>query len=225
MSNKMITPESMLASVESVLAKSSAEFDRRLAKSGAEFDRKLEKSRKEFEQEMKASRKEFEQEMKVSRKNWNRRSAELNRQLKDLGEQVGGWNNSHGSFAEEYFINSFKNGNHTFFGEKFDDYENNLKGIEPGFKDEYDFVFFNGQSIGIVEVKFKARNNVVQKIVDKVNTFKTNFPKYQNHRFYLGLAALTFENQVEPDCIDNGIAIIKQVGETVVINDKHLKVF
>ena len=190
------------ATLESVWA-AFRETDRLLKESGERFDRELEKSREAHDLQ----------------------TAELKKLLKELSEQVGGWGNSHGLFAEEYFINSFKKGNQTFFGEKFDDYENNLKGIEPGFKDEYDFVFFNCNSIGIVEVKFKARDKDVDKVINKANTFRVNYPKYQNHRFYLGLAALVFENQTEQNCIDNGIAIIKQVGDTVVINDEHLKVY
>jgi hypothetical protein len=30
---------------------------------------------------------------------------------------------------------------------------------------------------------------------------------------------------MEDECIHQGIAVIKQVGETVVIHDEHLKVF
>ena len=36
---------------------------------------------------------------------------------------------------------------------------------------------------------------------------------------------MVFYPELEQACISEGIAIIKQVGDTVVINDKHLKVF
>ncbi|MCL2511256.1 MAG: hypothetical protein FWF09_04320, partial [Bacteroidales bacterium] len=38
--------------------------------------------------------------------------------MKELQKTVGGWANNHGSFAEEYFFNSFENGEKTFFGKK-----------------------------------------------------------------------------------------------------------
>ena len=225
------TQESVWAAfreTDRMLKESSERFERR----NAEFEKKIEKSREDFDKQLKASREdydrrsaEFDKKFEELRADYDRRSADLNKQLKELSEQVGGWGNSHGLFAEEYFINSFKNGVQTFFGEHFDDYENNLKGIEPGFKDEYDFVFFNCQSIGIVEVKFKARDKDVDKVIKKAKTFRINYPKYQSHRFYLGLAALTFEDQVEQSCIEQGIAVIKQVGDTVVINDEHLQVY
>jgi len=85
-------------------------------------------------------------------------------------------------------------------------------------------VLFNGKSIAIIEVKFRARDKNIAKLINKAKTFKENFPKFQNHRVYLGLAALTFDKGIEDDCKENGIAIVKQVGENVVIHDEHLKV-
>jgi len=40
------------------------------------------------------------------------------RRMKKMEELVGSWSNNHGSFAEEYFFNSFENGQQNFFGEK-----------------------------------------------------------------------------------------------------------
>jgi hypothetical protein len=36
---------------------------------------------------------------------------------------------------------------------------------------------------------------------------------------------MSFYPELEQECINEGIAIIKQVGDTVIINDTHLKVF
>lgn len=100
-----------------------------------------------------------------------------------------------------------------------------MKGIEVGFKDEYDILLINGKSIAIVEIKFKAHKNDVSNILKKPETFRINFPKYQNHKVYLGLATMAFYKELEQECINEGIAIVKQVGDTVVIKDEHLKTF
>jgi len=149
--------------------------------------------------------------------------AETDRLIKELGEQVGGWNNSHGLFAEEYFFNSFNKGKKNFFGEKFDNIKKNLKGIATD--DEFDVVLLNGHSVAIIETKFRARSKDVKSAIKKVNAFKRNYPNYQNHQFYIGMASMVFEKQAETKCIEKGIAIIKQAGDTVIINDKHLKTF
>ena len=152
-----------------------------------------------------------------------RRQAETDRQIQKLQQTTGAWANNHGEFAEEYFFNSFENGQKNFFGEKFDRIEKKIKGLESA--DEYDILLVNGKSVGIIEVKFKAHEKDIAKIIRKAVTFRANFPKYENHKIYLGLASMSFYPQLEDVCIEKGIAIIKQVGDTVVINDKHLKTF
>jgi len=81
---------------------------------------------------------------------------------------------------------------------------------------------YNGTSIAIIEVKFRAREDHIPKLIRKAETFKIAFPCYQNYNIYLGLASMSFHPGVEEACVTQGIAVIKQVGETVVINDEHL---
>ena len=199
---------SRLSAIEAILERSAIEAERRNV---------------EFSEQIKQSQIAFEQEMKQSREEFDRKSDALNKQLKEIGQHIGGMSNSHGQFAEEYFFNSFDNGKQTFFGERFDTIKKNLKGTETD--DEFDVVMLNGHAVGILEVKFKAREKDIPKVLQKVNSFRLNFPKYHNHRIYLGYATLAFDEHIENDCIANGIAIIKQLGDTVVINDEHLKVF
>ena len=150
---------------------------------------------------------------------------DADRRMKKLEELMGSWANNHGFFAEEYFVNSFEQNKRNFFGEKFEELEKNVKGIKKDNKDEYDIMLINGKSVGIVEVKFKAHEKDIPKILRKAQTFRVNFPEYQNHQIYLGLATMSFYPELEQECIEQGIAIVKQVGDTIVINDKHLKVF
>ena len=152
-------------------------------------------------------------------------NADYERRMTKMEKELGSWANNHGFFAEEYFFNSFEDGKFNFFGEKFDEIMKNVKGIKKGFRDEYDILLINGKSIGVVEVKFKAHENDVPRIIRKARTFRVNFPEYENHRVYLGLATMVFYPELEQECINQGIAVVKQVGDTVVINDGHLKVF
>jgi hypothetical protein len=158
-------------------------------------------------------------------KDTDRQMKETDKRIKRMEETFGSWANNFGFFAEEYFFNSFENGERNFFGEKFDEIEKNVKGIKKNFKDEYDILLINGKSIGIIEVKFKAHENDIPKILKKPETFRINFPEYNNHRVYLGLATMVFYPELEQECIKEGIAVVKQVGDMVVINDAHLKVF
>ena len=201
--------------------KSSAEFDRKMEESRI----KLEESRVEFDRKMEKSREDYELRMKKMEGIMQESHEDYNSRMKKMEGTMGSWANNHGFFAEEYFSNSFEKGKRNFFGEKFDEIEKNVKGIKKDYKDEYDILLINGKSIGIVEVKFKAHENDIPKILRKAETFRVNFPEYKNHQIYLGLATMVFYPELEQECINQGIAVIKQVGDTVVINDAHLRIF
>jgi hypothetical protein len=146
-------------------------------------------------------------------------------QIDNLHKTVGGWANNHGSFAEEYFFNSFEKGQQNFFGKKFDEIQKHLSAFWKGVEDEYDIVLYNDDAVAIIEVKYKAHVNDVPIVLKKAETFRILFPNYKDFKIYLGLASMSFYTELEQECINEGIAIIKQVGDSVIINDKHLKVF
>ena len=183
-----------------------------------ETDRLLKEGGARFEKEQKEASARFEKEMKESNDNFDRR-------MKKLEELTGSWTNNHGSFAEEYFFNSFENGKNNFFGEQFDEISKNLSHFWQGLKDEYDIVLYNHTSVALIEVKYKAHINDIPKVLKKAETFRVLFPNYQGCKIYLGLASMSFYPDLEQECIRHGIAIIKQVGDTVVINDEGLKVY
>jgi hypothetical protein len=172
-----------------------------------------------------AAFRETDRLMKESQAKSEHAMAQLSAKIEKVNEMLGGMAKSNGMLAEEYFVNSFDKSKHNLFGEKFDLLRKNIKGIEQDHEDEYDILLINGKSVGIVEVKYKARLDDVAKVLKKADTFRVNYPKYQNHQVYLGLATLISSDRVEQECIKEGIAFVKQVGDSVVINDKHLKVF
>jgi len=225
-----ITPESVLLAVKEMFAVSRAEAERR----NAEFEKSLKESRAEAERR----NAEFEKSLKESREEFAQRSAEFYKKLEEsnqafdrrmtkLDEIVGGISRNQGLFSEEYFINSLQKSDKTFFGEHFEKLITNhgyhFKSTQK--KGEFDIVLVNGASVAIIEIKFKARKNDVQNLIQKAPDFREEFPNYKSHRIYLGLAAMAFEKGVDDHCISEGVAVLKQVGDTVVINDEHLKVF
>ena len=165
------------------------------------------------------------QQMKENERILNEKFAETDRRFRAMQQEMGSWANNHGSFAEEYFFNSFKKGKRNFFGEEFDRISKTEKVVLKDLEDEYDVVMYNGTSVAVIEVKFKAHKDHIAQVLKKAETFKLFFPYYEDYKIYLGLASMSFHPDVEEECIHQGIAVIKQVGDTVVINDAHLKVF
>lgn len=171
-------------------------------------------------------RKEEAERRRVERKKWEEQRDEDRYQMKELKKELRGIGFSNGDFAEEYFFSSFRKGRRNFFGEQFDIIEKKVKPLTKfGLQDQYDIVFTNGTSVAIIEVKYNAAEKAIKQILRKVETFRILVPEYKDYKIYLGIASLVFDEMMEKLCKENGIAIIKQVGENVVIIDDGLKVF
>jgi hypothetical protein len=153
--------------------------------------------------------------------------AETDMQISRLEKLIGGVSNNHGSFAEEYFYNSLDRGEKILMGEKFDKLIRSKILVDENdkTKGELDIILINGKSIAIIEVKFRVRNKHVDKVMKKVKPFREQFPEYQNHKIYLGLASMVFDEDIEYKCKETGIAVIKQVGDNVIVHDENLKAF
>ena len=236
------TQESVWAAfreTDRLLREYAVDFDRRMKKrekkqeaSAAAFDLQLqkereerEKERKEREKERKAAAAAFDLQLQKDREKREATEAAFNKRMKKIDETLGAWANNQGAFAEDYFFNSFENGKRNFFGEPFDRIEKNLKPLDYVIKDEYDIVMVNGKSVAIIEVKYTAHEHNIPQVIRKVETFRANYPNYARHKIFLGLASLSFYPIVEQECTKNGIAIVKLVGDTVVINDAHLRAY
>jgi hypothetical protein len=152
--------------------------------------------------------------------------AETDRMIKELNKEIGGMSKSNGEVAEAYFINSFEN--HPWFaGQEYDKIASNVrqKMKKLNLEGEYDLVLYNCISVVIIEIKYKARKEDVAELLEKPQSFKQLFPEYAHFDIYLGLAGLHVNETAAKEAQKHGIAVIKQVGDNVVINDTHLKVF
>ena len=101
------------------------ETDRILSEKFAESDR-LRQENERILKEQFAETKQIIQEVAQLQK-------ENERKMQKMQQDIGSWSNNHGSFAEEYFFNSFEKGQKNFFGEKFDEILKNAPSLEKGF--------------------------------------------------------------------------------------------
>ena len=74
-------------------------------------------------------------------------------------------------------------------------------------------------------MKYKADSSDIQQVLRKEKTFRANFPEHNHKKLYLALASKSFHPLTEKACKDNGIAIMKQHGDTIAIYDESLKTF
>ena len=205
------TPESVWALLRELAARQ-VENERILTARQAETDRQM----KETDRTLSEKFAETDLRMK-----------ETDRLIKDVSKQIGGMGNSNGDYAEEFFYNALLHRKQRIFGEKYDEVlRKNIITVNKGFEDEYDILIINGRSVCVVEVKYKAdSSDLAQKVLRKAQTFRVNFPQYEHKRVYLALAGMSFHPLTEEACRKSGIAIMKQVGETMVVHDEHLRAF
>ena len=215
-------------------AEKAAEDERKAAEKAAEDERKA--AEKAAEDERKAAERAAEDERKAAERaaEADRRALkveqetnELRMLFKQVNQQIGGMGNSHGAYAEEFFYNAFIKDQKNIFGEKFDDVMKSSKvTFNKGYEDEYDILLVNGRAVCVIEVKYKAdSDDLASKVLRKAQTFRVNFPRYNDKKVYLALASMSFNPLTEKACRDAGIAIIKQDGDAIAIYDEHLQTF
>ena len=229
-------------------ARENAEYRLERAKERAEFkqdNREFRESEEKANRELKESIKETDRQLKESMAESSRQlneameksSRELNEAMKktdekiyEVSRQLGTIGNSNGDMAEEYFQSAFTK-DPRLNGEVYDEIDFNLKlGLKKGqVGNEYDIVMANGKSVAIIEIKYHLKKDDVKEELSKISamleTFKAFYPEYANHKFYLGIASLSFRKNIEKILQEKGIAVIKQVGDKMVINSDNLKIY
>ena len=173
--------------------------------------------------EIRAALKESDRISKENERKFNQSMIELRKELGGIGE-------NNGRFSEYYFYNSLLD-SMRFGGIDFDEIEKGVKRAQKmpngeKLKTEFDVVMYNCDTIALIEVKYRVRKEHIKNLREnQVNNFKRIYPFYANYKFYLGIAGLSFEDEVEDEALKNGIGILKQKGEIVEIFDEGLKVY
>ena len=232
MGNTEKKPEDMTwADIKATFAEA-AEMAKENEKSLKDLDAKLDRIVEEREKERKLEAKEREKaakEREISMKKLEATVEKTSKSVFELSGEVKGIGKSNGMIAEEYFYNSIYN-LLTFGGHHFDFSDRHLKRKRTN-KDgktvqaEYDILMGNDVAACIMEVKYRARINNVNELIDKVDKFRIHFPTYANHKLFLGIGALSFDEGVEDAAKARGIGILKLNGDAVEVYDKNLKVY
>jgi len=151
--------------------------------------------------------------------------ARTDKKLERIGIRMGSISDNNGATAEDYFFNSL--GKKPELGDvKYDTIVKNFMPKSKRGQGEFDIVLFNGENVALIECKYKAHINDVEKLITKqVDSFKKVFKGYAHHKFYLGIASFSFYPELEKYAKENGVAILKQKGDVVVIEADHLKAY
>lgn len=169
---------------------------------------------------------ELAESQKESRRLMEIQSAELAESQKEMQRQLGGIGNTNGEFAENFFYSSLSN-KMQLGGIKFDYIERNVKRRVRNLTDEFDIVLYNGDSLGLLEIKNTVKAaNVTQLLQTKLQNFRTLNPEYANAKIYLGIGGFTFENEsVKATAKASGIIVLEVQGDHFEADIENMRAF
>jgi Holliday junction resolvase-like predicted endonuclease len=158
-------------------------------------------------------------------KETDRQIKKTGRQIKETNQQLGGMANSDGDEAEELFSTSLES-KMMFAGQHYDAIDFKVRRKVGGLRGEFDIVLYNGTAVAIIEVKSKACQADVEKLVNKqVEHFRTLFPLYKDHKVYLGLGSMSFDDRVLSKAHELGVGILRQKGNTIEADTSYIRAY
>jgi hypothetical protein len=148
---------------------------------------------------------------------------DIDKRIKAVTKQMGGMANIDGNIAEEYFANALAD-KMEFAGQHFDFVDRNLHRKRKDREDEFDILMYNGMSIGLIEIKKKATLQDVENLVKrKLENFRVFFPEYVNHKVYLGLGSMSFDEKVLAKATELGIGTLRRKGRIIESDTTNIR--
>jgi predicted AAA+ superfamily ATPase len=132
---------------------------------------------------------------------------ETNETLKRIGIDFGNMKKNQGDVAEEFFFNSLLDDPH-LGGIHFDDIAKSQFKHRSNLQEEYDIVMTNGNAVGIIEVKYKAHENDLDKLERKMKNFKKLYPVYENYKLYGAIASFHFYDDAITKALERGFFVL-----------------
>ena len=135
--------------------------------------------------------------------------------LKSMGIHLGNISNNQGDIAEEFFYNSLKD-KPSLAGIDYDFIDKNVTRSKDKIEDEYDILLVNGKDIAIVEVKYKAHINDIDRLINKkYPNFKILYPEYKDYNHHLGLASFNMNDDVKKTAAQNNVTLLQRKGDLI----------
>ncbi|MDP2752601.1 MAG: hypothetical protein Q8O31_08385 [Rhodocyclaceae bacterium] len=143
------------------------------------------------------------------------RKIDLDATLKRMGIHLGNISNNQGDVAEEFFFNSLKD-KQDLAGIHYDFIDKNASRSKGNLQDEFDIVMVNGNDVAIIEVKYKAHQADLQKLIHKkYENFKLLYPAYKDYHHHLGLASFHINDTLKNEALAQGVIVLQRKGDTI----------
>jgi Holliday junction resolvase-like predicted endonuclease/Sec-independent protein translocase protein TatA len=182
-----------------------------------ESQKQTDEQMKQTSRELRMSKKEVDEQMKQT----DEQMKKTDEKLKKLGVLTGNISNSQGEVAEEYFINALK-ANPQIGKQRFDIIDTNTKRHIGSIQDEFDIILINGDSVAIVEVKYKLHPKDIERLEQKKESFRKLFPAYSGYKLYMGLASFKVPQEIYKRIEEKGYFLLQRNGDVIESYTDHL---
>jgi len=160
----------------------------------------------------------------VQQKETDTLQKETTRKLDKVAKMLGAIGSNQGDVAEDFFYNSLIKDNH-LGSLTFDDVTKNMSKHRGLLQEEYDIFLTNGNAIAIIEVKYKAHLDDIEKLERKFANFKALFPIYKDYKLYGAMASFYFNHETKSELLKQGFFVLERSGDIVnTENSDYLKV-
>ncbi len=94
-----------------------------------------------------------------------------------------------------------------------------------GIEEHYSIIMDSDDAIGIVEVKYKAHENDLDKLDRKMKNFKKLFPWFKDYKQYGAIASFHINDTAKKEALRRGYFVLQRSGDLVhTENSDHLTV-
>ena len=151
-------------------------------------------------------------------------SDKTDEKLNRLSELYGGVSSNQGSAAEEFFFNSLT-ADPEVGGIKFDRIMPNVQINTKTKQGEFDIVLINGNSVAVVEVKYKVHPSDIAKVTKNLKRYREFYPEHKNYKLYGGIAGFSVPADAVKAAKEQGLFVLKRVGQVVKTDAKEMRAF
>ncbi len=167
-----------------------------------ETSRKIEEQRKEDQQQQEIQRKENQALRAIQKKD----SEEVNKQLRELGQQIGGLGKKIGSFTEGLALPSMQKILQGQF--KMEVISPSVRVRKSGREIEIDVLAYANSAVNevyIVEVKSHLREEGIIQLQKTIKNFRTFFPEHRDKKIFGIIAAIDMPKTLKKRALALGL--------------------
>jgi len=174
-------------------------------------------SQKQTDEQMKKTHEELKASMDalaISQKQTDEQMKRTDEKLERMGIYLGNVTRNQGDVAEEFFFNSLRS-KPRLGSIYFDDITRNMHKNRHKIEEKYDLFLTNGDTIAIIEVKYKARTNDLKKLDRKMGNFKLLFSIYKDYKLYGALANFYINDDTKKEALERGYFVLQRSGNLI----------